>query len=109
MCSAIRKSSKCTFHRTPIEDDQIKADDNSAKAEAEGYISAINGDAITISVNCKTQIVNLAAATSYFFKSSSGTLTPAARTDLAVGKKVSAEGPLSAGVITATKIKIRTS
>ena len=99
------------FIKVEIEDDQVKADANTAKAEAEGYISAINGDAITVSVNGKNQTVNLAASTTYFFKSiTTGALTPATRTDLAVGKKVSAEGPLStAGVITATKIKIRTS
>lgn len=95
------------FIKVEIEDDQVKADANTAKAEAEGYISAINGDTVTISIAGKTQTVNLTSGTAYFFKSASGVLTPAARTDLVVGKKISAEGPLAAGVITATKIKIR--
>lgn len=97
------------FIKVEVEDDQVKADENTAKAEAEGYISAISGDTITISVNGTAQTVNLTATTAYFFKSANGALTAAVRTDLAVGKKVSAEGPLSAGVITATKIKIKAS
>jgi len=97
------------FIKVEIEDDLVKADASTAKAEAEGYISAINGDAVTISIAGKTQTVNLALNTAYYFKSANGTLTPAGRADLIVGKKISAEGPLSAGVITASKIKIKAS
>lgn len=95
--------------KVEVEDDQVKADENTAKAEAEGYISAMSGDTITISVNGTAQTVNLTATTAYYFKSSTDVITAAVRADLAVGKKVSAEGPLSAGVITATKIKIKAS
>jgi hypothetical protein len=97
------------FIKVEVEDDLVKADENTAKAEAEGYISAISGDTITVNVNGTAQTVNLTATTAYFLKSANDVTTTAVRADLAVGKKVSAEGPLSAGVITATKIKIRTS
>lgn len=97
------------FIKVEVEDDLVKADSDTAKAEAEGYISAINGDTITISVNGTAQTVNLTATTAYFFKSANDVKTTAVRADLTVGKKVSAEGPLSGGVITATKIKIRAS
>jgi len=96
--------------KVEIDDDLVKADGATAKAEAEGYISAITGDTITLTVNGASQTVTLTATTVYFFSSGSGgTLTAATRSDLAVGKKISAEGPLSGGVITATKIKIKTS
>ena len=97
------------FIKVEVEDDLVKADADTAKAEAEGYISAISGDTMTVSVNGTAQTVKLTATTAYFFKSANDVTTVAVRADLAVGKKVSAEGPLSAGVITATKIKIKAS
>lgn len=96
-----------TFIKVEIEDDLVKEDANTANAEAEGYVSAIGTNDLTISVYGRPKTVILAAGTAYYFKSSTGVLTPAAKTNLAVGQKVSAEGPVSAGVITAAKIKIR--
>ena len=90
------------------EDDQVKADSETSKAEVEGYVSAINGDSVTVSVYGNAQTVLLTGTTLYFAKANNGTVTSTDRSALVVGSKISAEGPLSNGVITATKIKIRT-
>lgn len=96
-----------TFIKVELENDLIKEDANTARGEAEGYVTAFSSTEATISVLGTPKTIKLVAGTAYYFKSSSGVLTPAANSDLAVGKKISAEGPVANGVITAAKVKIK--
>ncbi len=80
-----------------INDDIVKADSGTARMEAEGYITALSGSNATVSVNGKPQAVTLTDTTIF----EGGT-----KADLAVGRKIEAEGPVDAGVITARKVKI---
>jgi hypothetical protein len=96
-----------TFINVELKNDLVKEDANTARGEAEGYVTAFSSTEATISVLGTPKTVKLVAGTAYYFKSTTGVLTPAANSDLAVGKKISAEGPVANGVITAAKVKIR--
>lgn len=85
------------FKSAEISDDLVKADDSTARLEAEGYITALAGNDVTISVNGKAQAVKLTDTTVF---------TGGIKGDLAVGRKIEAEGSVSGGVITAAKVKI---
>ncbi len=83
--------------KVDIEDDLVKADDSTSRLEAEGYITVLAGNDVTISVNGKPQAVKLTDTTIF---------TGGIKGDLTVGRKIEAEGAVSGGVITATKVKI---
>lgn len=79
-----------------LNDDLVKEDSNTARMEAEGYITAVAGNSITLNSRGKAQAVTLTDATLFI---------NGLRSDLAVGRKIEAEGPVANGVITAVKVK----